>query len=43
VLGRFQMPQPKYASLSSELTGYEFDSKLIPSGAGNDELSFVFE
>ncbi len=43
LLGRFQMPQPKYASLESELTGYELDGKLVPSGAGYDELTWVFE
>ena len=37
------MPRPKYASLESELTGYEFDGKLVPSGTGYDEITFVFE
>lgn len=43
LLGRFQMPRPKYASLESELTGYELDSKLIPSGTGFDEITWIFE
>ncbi|MBQ4864381.1 hypothetical protein J8L98_22065 [Pseudoalteromonas sp. MMG013] len=43
VLGRFQMPVPKYASLESELAGYELDGSLVPSGAGYDELTLVFE
>lgn len=43
ILGRFQLPQPKYASLESELTGYELDGKLVPSGAGYDETTWVFE
>jgi hypothetical protein len=41
--GRYQMPIPKYASLESELTGYDLDGKLVPSGAGYDELTLVFE
>lgn len=43
IIGRYQMPFPKYTSLDSELTGYEFDGKLVPSGAGYDELTLVFE
>lgn len=43
IIGRYQMPWPKYTSLDSELTGYEFDGKLVPSGAGYDELTIVFE
>ncbi|MCG7549207.1 hypothetical protein [Pseudoalteromonas sp. Of7M-16] len=43
LLGRFQMPTPKYASLESELTGYELDGKLVPSDSGYDELTLVFE
>ena len=43
IIGRYQMPWPKYTSLYSELTGYEFDGKLVPSGAGYDELTIVFE
>ena len=43
IIGRYQMPPPKYTSLDSELTGYEFDGKLVPSGAGYDELTIVFE
>ncbi|AZZ98253.1 hypothetical protein [Pseudoalteromonas sp. R3] len=43
ILGRYQMPVPKYTNLDSELTGYEFDGKLVPSNAGYDELTLVFE
>ncbi|WP_409425442.1 MULTISPECIES: hypothetical protein [unclassified Pseudoalteromonas] len=43
IIGRYQIPWPKYTSLDSELTGYEFDGKLVPSGAGYDELTIVFE
>ncbi|CAI86620.1 hypothetical protein [Pseudoalteromonas translucida] len=43
IIGRYQMPWPKYTSLDSELTGYEFDGKLVPSGTGYDELTIVFE
>ena len=43
VIGRFQMPIPKYTSLESEQTGYELDGKLLPSGSGLDEFNLVFE
>jgi len=43
LLGKAQLGHPKYASLESELTGYDFDTKLVPSGAGYDELTIVFE
>lgn len=43
ILGRVQLGHPKYASLESEQTGYDFDTKLVPSGAGYDELTIVFE
>ncbi|OHU85526.1 MULTISPECIES: hypothetical protein [Pseudoalteromonas] len=43
ILGRYQMPVPKYSSLESEQTGYELDGSLVPSGAGYDELTLVFE
>lgn len=43
VIGRFQMPIPKYTSLESEQTGYELDGKLIPSDSGLDEFNLVFE
>lgn len=43
IIGKSQLNHPKYASLESELTGYEFDTKLVPSGAGYDELTIVFQ
>lgn len=43
LIGRYQLPTPKYTNLDSELTGYELDGKLVPSGAGYDELTLVFE
>ncbi len=42
ISGRLQLPVPKYANLSSELTGYELEGNLIPL-VGNDELKITFE